>query len=268
MISDTETLNFHVDGPNEQTVSTEQVVFIGSLGSDVSMWDPQVEAMRVRHRVVCIDLPGHGGSPAWTGSRSIEQMARQLAATLDQIGGARVHLVGLSLGGMLAMALGASGDPRLASITVACSSSYLGATDDWLSRADAVRAGGTEAVADAVVGRWFTARFAHTHPEVVTKTRAMISAVSSSAYAGCCDAIADLDLREALPRIQVPTLVIAGDTDPSTPVAHSEVIVEGVPNSRLLVLPAAHLANVESPRRFTQAVEELVSDADRDGPGQ
>ena len=85
----------------------------------------------------------------------------------------------------------------------------------------------------------------------------MIGSTPAEGYAGCCEAIAKLDLRQELPTVTAPTLAIAGADDPATPPAKLEEIADGVADARLLVVPhAAHLANAERPDAVTRALLE------------
>ena len=86
------------------------------------------------------------------------------------------------------------------------------------------------------MARWFTPTFAAAHPGVVDRCQAMLLSVPPEGYAGCCEAIAAMDLRPDLPRITAPTLVLAGADDPATPLPHAEAIASLVPQARLEVL--------------------------------
>jgi 3-oxoadipate enol-lactonase len=131
----------------------------------------------------------------------------------------------------------------------------LGPAQGWRDRAATVLTQGTGAVAGTVVQRWFTAGFAAEHPATVAQYRAMIASTPALGYAGCCLAIAEMDLRPDLPRITAPTLVLAGAQDPSTSPEHLQVIVDGIPGAKLEILdPAAHLASTEQPERVNAAL--------------
>jgi pimeloyl-ACP methyl ester carboxylesterase len=138
---------------------------------------------------------------------------------------------------------------------VLCTSAQLGPPETWRERAETVRAQGTEAVADAGVGRWLTERFRAEHPDRATWLRDMIAATPDAGYAAGCAVIEHMDLTPGLPGITTPTLVIAGAQDPATPPEHAERIVAAIPGARLEVLdPAAHLANVEQPEAVTRLI--------------
>jgi 3-oxoadipate enol-lactonase len=183
-------------------------------------------------------------------------------ALLDRLELDRVHLGGLSLGGMVAMWLAATAPDRVDRLALLCTSARPGQPEAWRQRAAAVRAAGTGAVADAVLGRWFTADFMRRRPDVVAWARAMLTGTAADAYAECCEVVATLDLEPLLPRITAPTLVVAGAVDPAFPLPHTERILAGITGSRLAVVDAAHLASAEQPDIVTEL---LIGFYDRGG---
>jgi 3-oxoadipate enol-lactonase len=234
----------------------------GSLGTTRDMWLPQLPALSKRCRVVAFDHRGHGASPVPSGPYTVDDLGHDVLRLADRFGIDRFSYAGLSLGGMVGMWLAATAPDRVGRLALLCTSAYLGPESGYRERADVVRGAGTEAVADAVVARWFTAQFRSDEPDVVARFRAMLVGEPAEGYAGCCEAIADMDLRERLAEITAETLVIAADYDVATPSAHAEGIVAGVRGARLFVVPAAaHLANVEQPDVVTRLlVEHLGGD--------
>lgn len=230
------------------------VLLIGSLGSTLEMWDPQLPALS-EHRVIRHDTRGHGRSPVPAGPYAMDDLVDDAVALLGRLGVEQVHVVGLSLGGMIALRLAAREPDRISSAVVLCTAARLAPASAWTDRAAAVRAGGTGAVADAVVARWFTDAFRERQPDVVAATRDMIASTPVEGYAACCEAIGSADLREDLRDVRCPLLAIAGADDPATPPEHLSIIADGVPDGRVVVLPqAAHLASVEQ----SDAVNELL----------
>jgi len=233
------------------------VVLSNSLGSTHRMWDAQLAALEERFRVVRYDARGHGDSQVPNGPYSIDDLADDVVALLDRIGVSRAHVVGLSLGGMTAMRLAARNPERVHRVVLLCPATQLPPASGWLERAATVRTDGTAAVAAAVVQRWFTTEYLAASPDDRIVHEQMVSATPAEGYAGCCEAIAKLDLRQDLSAITAPTLAIAGQDDPATPPARLEEIVAGIPDARLLVVPkAAHLANAEQPGIITPAIIE------------
>jgi 3-oxoadipate enol-lactonase len=233
-------LHHVADGPEDAPV----VVFAGSLGSTLEMWDPQVAALAGEYRVVRFDHRGHGKSPVVPAGFELADLGGDVVELLDLLGVARAHVVGLSLGGMVGMWLGAHAADRVETLSLLCTSALLGPASNWIDRAALVRAEGTGAVAEAVVERWLTPSYAASRPDVVARMREMVAGTPAEGYAACCEVIARMDLTGDLGKITAPTLAIAGADDPATPPVHLETIVAGVADGRLAVLDdAAHLAS-------------------------
>lgn len=233
------------------------VVLSNSLGSTHRMWDAQLAALEDRFRVVRYDTRGHGDSPVPDGPYSIDDLTDDVVVLLDRLGIAWAHVVGLSLGGMTAMRLAARNPERVDRVVLLCTAAQLPPATGWLERAATVRANGSAAVAAAVVQRWFTPEYLGIHQEVRVAHERMVAATPAEGYAGCCEAIAKLDLREDISSITAPTLGIAGQDDPATPPARLEEIAASIPGARLLVVPgSAHLANAEQPGSVTPAIIE------------
>lgn len=247
-----------VTGPPDAPV----VVLSNSLGSTHRMWDAQVDALSQDFRVVRYDTRGHGRSPVPCGTWSVDDLADDLVGLLDRLGVARAHLVGLSLGGMTALRVAARHPARVDRLVLLCTAAHLPPAQGWLDRAATVRREGTAAVAEAVVGRWFTPAYLANHEDVRTRNVAMVSSTPPAGYAACCEAIAAMDQRPDLAEIAAPTLAIAGADDPATPPGLLEEIAHGVQDGRLLVVPeAAHLANAQQPLAITAAIHHHLAGA-------
>lgn len=236
------------------------VVLSNSLGSTHRMWDPQLEMLEEHFRVVRYDTRGHGESPVPDGPYSIDDLADDLVALLDRLGIERAHLIGLSLGGMTAMRVAARNPERVDRLALLCTAAYFPPAQAWTDRAALVRDSGAAAVAESVVARWFTETYLLAHPDTGARYRAMVAATPAEGYAGCCEAIAKMDLREELSAITAPTLALAGRDDPATPPARLEEIVAAIPGARLRIAHhAAHLANAEQPGIITPALIEHLA---------
>ena len=240
-----------VTGPEDAPV----VVLSNSLGSTTSMWDAQADALAEHFRVVRYDTRGHGRSPVPAGPYDIDDLADDVVALLDALGVEKAHFVGLSLGGMTGMRLAARNPERVDRLVVLCTGARLEPSSAWHDRAATVRANGTEAVAEAVVARWFTASYLEAHPDTRAASEAIVAATPAEGYASCCEVIATMDLRGDLSAITAPTLAIAGADDPATPPPFLQTIAEQVEDGRLLVVPeSAHLANAQQPGTITPAI--------------
>lgn len=229
------------------------VVMGSSLGTTHTMWEPQVAALAEHYRVIRYDHRGHGGSDVPPAPCEIADLGGDVIGLLDGLGVDRFSFVGLSLGGMTGMWVASEIPQRVERLALLCTSAALEAPQAWLERAAKVRAGGLAAVANPVVARWFTPGYAAANPDVIERQLAGLQAVPVEGYAGCCEAIAVMDLRDRLATIQASTLAIAGRQDLAIPPSHAEALVAAIAGARLeLIDNAAHIANIEQPAAVTR----------------
>lgn len=243
-------LSWQVQGPDGAPV----LVLLNSIGTTTAMWDPVVGPLSEQFRVVRIDTRGHGRSPASPAGTActIADLGGDVLAGLDavqaQLEATRVHLAGLSLGGMTAMWLAIHHPERIARLALLCTSAHLPPARGWLDRAAAVRANGMASIAASVVSRWITTDLAARDPVLLARLQDMLTSIDAESYAQCCEVLAELDLRKDLNRIAAPTLVIAGADDAATPPEHAYVIAARMTGARVDVISnAAHVASVEQP---------------------
>ena len=240
-----------VTGPDDAPA----VVFSNSLGTTLEMWDAQVRALASRYRCVRYDTRGHGRSAVVDGPLAIEDLADDLVGVLDALALDRVHLVGLSLGGMTAQAFAVRYPHRLDSLVLMATSAHVPPPEAWEQRARTVRADGMGAIVDTVRARWFVEDTIAFAPEQVKPVRDRFLAIDPRGYAACCLALSRMDLRGAIGAIHTPTLVVAGEDDPATPLDMAQDIEQRIPGAELTVIPeAAHLLAVEQP----DAVNEIL----------
>ncbi len=244
------------------------LVLSHSLGQDHTMWDPQIAAWLPHFRIVRYDTRGHGASSAPAGDYRIDLLGRDVLAIADRAGLRTFAFCGLSLGGMIGMWLAAHAPDRLTHLMLANTSPRLSDPSAMESRRRSVLEGGMPAVADMVMGRFFSPAPLEANAPVVTSSRRTLLATSPIGYAGCCAAIRDMDQRELLGSIKTPTLIISGTRDVSTPWdPHGTLLATSIAGSRVVHLRAAHLSNLERPRSFASAVLEFVvppADASRE----
>lgn len=161
------------------------------------------------------------------------------------------------MGGMIGQTLALKAPDRLSSLVLCDTSSRVPAEAkaQWDDRIRTAEAQGMEPLVEPTIGRWFTAPFRERRRDVVDRVRAMIRATNPQGYAGCCHAIAGLNLTDRLSAIRLPTLIVVGEEDPGTPVAAARAIHEQIKGSELTIIPSAsHLSNMEQPEAFTAAV--------------
>jgi 3-oxoadipate enol-lactonase/4-carboxymuconolactone decarboxylase len=222
-----------------------------SLGTDHCLWDPVMPRLADYFRVIRIDMRGHGASDAPPGEYSVELLARDVLAVADAAGIERFDYCGISLGGMVGQWLGVHAPQRLRRL-VLCNTTGRADPAPQVARIATVKAQGMPAVLDTVLGRFFTERFrargtAHLHSVAQT-----LLALDPAGYAGCCAAVRDHDLLARLPGVAVPTTVVTGAHDLSTPPPLGEAIAAAIPGARLVRLDCAHIPHSEDPSGFVE----------------
>ena len=233
------------------------LLFSNSLGSDLDLWRPQIEAV-LGYRVIRYDTRGHGRSQG-TSSWTLDTLGADAIAVLDSAEVERADFVGISLGGMTGMWLGVHAPDRVGKLVLANTGAKIGTADTWNQRISAVQTEGLAAIADSVLARWFTPGFAASHPDVVARIRQTLVTTPPSGYIACCEALREADLRHEIAAIKSPVLVVTGTHDLSTPPALGEFVRTRVEGAQLVELPCAHISNVEQADAFNRAMLDFLS---------
>jgi 3-oxoadipate enol-lactonase len=250
-------IHYTLEGPATAPV----VTMSHSLATDLSMWDPTVPALRDRFRVLRYETRGHGQTDAPKGAYTLDQLADDALGLLKALGIARTHWVGLSMGGMIGQTLALKAPQVFASLSLCDTSSRIPAEAKaaWADRIKTAETEGMEPLVEPTLARWFTEPFRKTRGDVIGNVATMIRNTPPAGYAGCCAAIAQLDLTDKISAIKMPAIAIVGEDDPGTPVAAHKVIHEKIAGSRLEIIPkAAHLANMEQPQAFNKALTSFL----------
>ncbi|HEY0934612.1 MAG TPA: alpha/beta fold hydrolase, partial [Trebonia sp.] len=221
-----------VEGPADAPV----LVLGNPIGTTRDVWRYQLPVLARRFRVVRYEPRGHGSpgaqSPAPPGPYTIAELGADVLATLNDYGIERFAYAGVSLGGMTGIWLAANAPERVTALAVCCAAlTPLPDAQSWHDRAALVRAQGMAPLAETVVPRWFTPAFRQRDPAAVETVVAMLKGTSPAGYAGCGEAIAALDLRPQLPRVQAPTLVLSGAEDGAAPPSVGAQTARGIPGA-------------------------------------
>ena len=246
-------LYYDLVGPEDGPV----VCITHSLASDSGMWAEQMPPLlQAGFRVLRVDMRGHGGSDPIAGDYTIKTLAGDVAAVLDALWLARVHYVGLSIGGMIGQAFAIEYGAKLISAlwSDTLPASPKGAADQWAQRMNTVRqANSLEPLADPTMERWFTDAFKPSKPGRWKQIRDTVAATTPAGYLGCSAAIMNFDFTAQLPALRVPTLVVCGADDPGTPARENRRLAGLVPGGRYEeIADARHFPNVEHPEAFNR----------------
>jgi pimeloyl-ACP methyl ester carboxylesterase len=238
------------------------MLFLHGLGSCADDWSWQTPVFERDHRLLLVDLPGHYRSALPAGPVTIEGMADEVAELLAHLGERPVHVVGLSLGGCVALALALRAPARVRSLTLVNAFARLrpagaGATLRLAARLALLATAPMSAVA-ALVARGLFPR-----PEQAALYAAAARSLGRSsrrAYLAGLRALAGFDARAALARVSVPTLVVAGAADTTVGVEVKETLARGIAGSRWVLVPGAgHVTNADHPEAFNAALRDFIA---------
>ncbi|MBT8329441.1 MAG: 3-oxoadipate enol-lactonase [Desulfofustis sp.] len=249
-------INYRLEGPDDGPVA----MFSNSLMSNYSMWDGQMAALTGKYRVLRYDQRGHGGTETTPGPYTIELLAEDARALLDELDIEAIHFVGLSMGGFTAQMLATLYPERVESLCLCDTACIMGPKSLWDERIDNARSGGLEALASGTLERWFTPPFHTTGADQLEAVREMILGTGVEGYIGCAEAIRDMDICGNLAKISAPTLVLVGEGDPACTVEAAGVLHNGISQSELVIIPqAAHLPNIEQRDRFNEILVNFLN---------
>ncbi|GAA4466995.1 3-oxoadipate enol-lactonase [Nibrella saemangeumensis] len=244
------TIHYKLQG----TPTSPVLIFSNSLGSEMMMWDDLVPYLLPYFRILRYDTRGHGGSDVTDGPYTIDLLGQDVMDLMDKLGIQQAYFCGLSMGGLIGQWLGINYPDRIRKLVISNTGAKIGDDERWNSRIETITQQGMQAIADDTMERWFTDSFRINNAQRVAETRAMFLRSHEEGYAACCAAIRDADFQQTLPQLSVETLVITGDEDPVTNVEQAEFLATSIPNARLQVLPARHLAATELPQQYAQVL--------------
>ena len=248
-------LSYQIEGTDQNPV----LILSNALGTDIGMWTLQIPDLLPLFRVLRYDTRGLGASDAPSGDYTMERLGRDVLALADALQLPKFSFLGLSLGGMIGQWLGANAADRLTGLVLANTSPYVPPKTNWDERRRAVLDRGMPAIVDMAMGRFFSPETLAKNDQLVNSIRTTFLSTKPAGYAACCSAVRDMDHREMLRGIAVPTLVIGSERDASLPWAgHGEVLAREIPGAKELRLDTAHLSNVEQPQLFNSAVANFL----------
>lgn len=234
------------------------IIFLHGVGSDKSVWRPQIEHFGTSRRAVAFDYPGYGESE-FAENATRDDYAAAVLAAMDALAIGQAHVCGLSLGGVVAIAMHAAAPERCASLIIA--DSFAVHPDGQPIHDRSVAASETmtmrqlaEARSGVLLGSAVTA-------ELKSEVVETMAAIEPAAYRLGAAAVWLADQRDRAAAIDVPTLILVGDEDGITPPALSHELARLIPGSRVEIIErSGHLANAEQPQAFNRAIESFLSE--------
>jgi 3-oxoadipate enol-lactonase len=251
------TLNTQVDGDDGKP----WIVLSNSLGANLSMWDPQIETLTARYRVLRYDTRGHGGSDTPEGPYSLDDLVGDVVALMDAKAIDTAAFMGLSMGGMTGLGLALDHGDRIS--RVVCADGRADAPppfrDMWDGRIAAVEDGGLEAIVEGTLASWLTEDWRAANPEALDKVRTMVLGNDPKGYVNCCLALKRLDYLRRLGDATIPVLFVGGDQDMGASPEVMRAMADATPGGVYHTVPnAAHVANINAPEAFNAAVSDFL----------
>lgn len=236
------------------------VVLVHAVACELALWDAQVEALAAHHDLVRYDVRGHGKSELPAPSFTFDDLADDLEGLLGQLGIAQAHVVGLSMGGVIARLLALRHPQRVASLVLCSTMASLsaGAASAWLPRARIVREHGIAAIVDSSLAHWFAPAALAGRTSAVERVRSMLEVASADAYLAVCAAVPQLDFFPRQGEIRAPALVLAGADDPNLAALDPEALARAIPGAALHIFPGAgHFPNIEVTEDFNRVLRDF-----------
>jgi 3-oxoadipate enol-lactonase len=256
-LSPTSNANIHYRWQNNG--KTDSVIFINALGTNFHIWDEVTKNLQNHVNTLVFDKQGHGLSSLNPHTNKLEDYLADLIELFDHLKIDRCHVVGLSVGGMIAQLMSYQFPQRVDKLILCDTRHKIGDAAGWNSRIDVVKKGGVAAVADAVLQRWFSSDFSSTKPEIVEDIKIMLQRCNSDGYIHTCMAIRDADLTEKSKNIKHKTLCVVGSEDKSTVPNDVRDLHQLITDSQFEIIQGSgHLPCVDSPERLSSLILDFI----------
>lgn len=253
-------VRLHIADEGPRDGAAPALVFANSLGTDFRVWDPLLPHLPSDRRLIRWDKRGHGLSDAPPAPYAMDDHVDDLIALLDHLGVRGAVIVGLSIGGLIAQGVAAKRPDLVSALALLDTAAKIGNAALWNDRIAAIEANGVEGLADAVMERWFSAKFRAENP-TLSLWRNMLTRTTVDGYAGSCAAIRDADFTESTRGLSTPTLCVVGTEDGSTPPEVVKGLADLIPGAGYLEIDGVgHIPCVEAPDRLGAALRQFLAD--------
>ena len=251
------TLHYREEGPTAEV----PLVFIHSLGCDLRIWDDVVSRLSHTFALIRYDQRGHGLSDAPPMPYSMSQLSEDVHGLLDHLGVERAVLVGVSVGGVVALQTALDFPGRVMALVLCDTAAKIGTDTYWNDRITALREHGMPFLADTILARWFAPEFIQQNPALYRGFYNLLTRMPLDGYIGTCMALRDTDLRDRLGEVHVPALVLCGAEDVVITPKIARELADSLPDARFrLIENAAHTPSVEQPEAVTIAITEFLKE--------
>lgn len=253
----------------EMLKGTRTLILLHAFPLSADMWLPQLARVPVGWQFIAPDIRGFRGmGPAYEDAQldgaTMDDYARDVLDLMDHLDLPRAAVLGLSMGGYVAMAVAARAPQRVSHVVLA-DTKMTADTEEGRAGRDRMRAlveaDGPPAVATAMLPKLLGQTTQREQPDLETAVRRLIEVNRTESIAGAIGALkARPDRTETLAALRVPALVLCGDEDALTPLADSQAMATTIPGATLMVIPhCGHLSNLEQPVAFNAALQKFLS---------
>lgn len=241
--------------------SGKTIVFLHGVGSDISVWKRQLDYFSGKWRTVAIEYPGYGESDLPAKGLSREELGQSLFGAMDGLGIVEAHIVGLSMGGVMALEMVRQQPGRLRSLTLA--NTFARHPNAMTILEGLHRDSSTMTMFEFAKGRVDLILAPDATEALKQEVIEAMARIDKRTYYWSTTAVWTADYRKDLPHIDRPALIVIGEHDQLTPIALSEELAREIPGARLQVIPkAGHLSNLDNPDVFNRIVSEFILSVD------
>ena len=253
-------LNVEITG----SLDLPKIIFSNSLGSDLRMWNPQVEAMKDKYCIIRYDKRGHGKSSSAQGPYSFDMLENDVIRIMDNLEVEKANFVGLSMGGMTSLGLALKHQNRFDKFVCCAARADMPPPmqDGWNQRIAVVKESDTAGVVNGSLERWYSEKFTNdpANTDIINLSKDMITNTSKEGYIGSCEAIKKLDYLKELSTINREILYISGEIDMGAPAMAMEEMHHLTPNSKYeCISGAAHILNIECAEEVNNIILEFLN---------
>ena len=253
-------LNVEITG----SLDLPKIIFSNSLGSDLRMWNPQVEAMKDKYCIIRYDKRGHGKSSPAQGPYSFDMLENDVIKIMDNLEVEKANFVGLSMGGMTSLGLALKHQNRFDKFVCCAARADMPPPmqDGWNQRIAVVKESDTAGVVNGSLERWYSEKFTNdpANTDIINLSKDMITNTSKEGYIGSCEAIKKLDYLKELSTINREILYISGEIDMGAPAMAMEEMHHLTPNSKYeCISGAAHILNIECAEEVNNIILEFLN---------
>lgn len=250
-------LHYRIAGP----AGAPALVLANSLGTDARIWDGVIARLASRYRILSYDKRGHGLSDVHQNEYTLNDHLDDVLGLMDHVGFERAGFAGVSIGGLIGQGLALRAPERFSAMALCNTAPKVGDATFWADRIEAVRSRGMDAIADAIMERWFSPGFRRDRADELAGWCNMFLRCNRDGYASTCATLRDTDLASSIGAIGLPVLVVGGSEDRATPPDLVRATADAIPNARFVLIDGVgHIPSIEQPETLTRLLADFFTE--------